>query len=110
LREDAPIFGADDRQACEDLAGELACVRYGLDSDGCIVVETKDAMKKRLGSSPDLADGLSTTFAPVAPALGVLEMARALPDLHTPSSAYMPGASTRPRFGRRIFADEYEDL
>ena len=72
LREEAPIFGADNRQACEDLAGELACVRYGLDSDGCMVVEPKDAMKKRLGASPDLADGLSTTFAPVAPAPGRL--------------------------------------
>ena len=87
-----------------------ACVRYGLDSDGCMMVESKDEMKRRLGHSPDLADGLSTTFAPVAPALGVLDMTRALEGLHTPSSARMPGASTRPRFGRRIFADEYEDL
>jgi hypothetical protein len=110
LRDEAPIFGADDRQACEDLAGELACVRYGLDSDGCMVVESKDEMKRRLGHSPDLADGLSTTFAPVAPALPVLDMARALQDLHTPSRGRMPGAWPRPRFGRRIFADEYEDL
>ena len=66
LREDEPVFRADDREACEDLAGELASVRYRLDSDGCIVVEDKDGMKKRLGHSPDLADALGCTFAPEA--------------------------------------------
>jgi phage terminase large subunit len=67
LREDAPVFCAEDRQACEDLAGELASVHYRFDSDGRIVVEAKDAMKKRLGHSPDLADGLGCTFAPPEP-------------------------------------------
>lgn len=62
LREEAPIFAMEDRQTGEDLAGELASVMYKLDSDGCIVVESKDAMKKRLGHSPDLADGLGCTF------------------------------------------------
>lgn len=73
LREDEPVFCADDREACEDLAGELASVTYKLDSDGCIVVEDKDSMKKRLGVSPDLADGLGCTFAPAlreAPLVG----------------------------------------
>jgi hypothetical protein len=65
LRDEAPIFAAPDRQACEDLAGELASVTYALDSDGCLVVESKDLMKRRLGHSPDLADGLGCTFAPV---------------------------------------------
>jgi phage terminase large subunit len=64
LREEAPVFVATDRQACEDLAGELASVHYGLDSSGCLVVEDKDAMRDRLGHSPDLADGLNCTFAP----------------------------------------------
>jgi len=64
LRDEAPVFCAEDRQGCEDLAGELASVRYRLDSNGCIVVEDKEAMKKRLGHSPDLADGLGCTFMP----------------------------------------------
>jgi len=66
LREEAPVFCAEDRQACEDLAGELASVRYTIDSDGRIVVEDKESLKKpnRLGRSPDLADGLGCTFAP----------------------------------------------
>jgi phage terminase large subunit len=66
LREDEPVFRADERESCEDLAGELASVRYRLDSDGCIVVEDKDGMKKRLGHSPDLADALGCSFAPEA--------------------------------------------
>jgi phage terminase large subunit len=64
LREELPVFSAE-RQACEDLAGELASARYALNSQGEIVVEDKEAMKKRLGHSPDLADGLGCTFAPV---------------------------------------------
>jgi phage terminase large subunit len=67
LREEEPIFAAEDRQACEDLAGEVACVKYGLDSNGYLVIESKDEMKRRLGHSPDLADGLACTFAPVDP-------------------------------------------
>lgn len=63
LREDAPVFCAEDREACEDLAGELASAGYRLDSDGRLVVEPKEAMVKRLGHSPDLADGLGCTFA-----------------------------------------------
>lgn len=73
LREEEPVFAADDREACEDLAGELSSVKYRPDSDGCIVVEDKDSMKKRLGVSPDLADGLGCTFAPAtreAPLVG----------------------------------------
>jgi hypothetical protein len=64
LREETPVFTADDREVCEALAGELASVKYRLDSDGCVVVEDKDSMKKRLGLSPDLADGLGCMFAP----------------------------------------------
>jgi hypothetical protein len=64
LREEAPVFAAEDRQASEDLAGELASVKYRTDSDGHIVVESKDDMKQRLGHSPDLADALGCTFAP----------------------------------------------
>ena len=67
LRDEDPVFCAEDRQACEDLAGELASVAYALHSDGSLVVESKDAMKQRLGHSPDLADALCCTFAPAAP-------------------------------------------
>jgi phage terminase large subunit len=64
LREEAPVFCAPDAQACEDLAGELASVGYRIDSQGHLVVEDKDSMRKRLGQSPDLADALACCFAP----------------------------------------------
>jgi phage terminase large subunit len=64
LRDAQPVFQAPDRNACEDLAGELASVGYRIDSNGCLVVEDKDSMRKRLGQSPDLADALVCTFAP----------------------------------------------
>jgi hypothetical protein len=67
LREESPVFTASDREACQDLAGELATVKFHLDSNGCVVIEDKDAMKKRLGMSPDLADALGCTFCPPAP-------------------------------------------
>jgi hypothetical protein len=72
LRLDAPVFAAD-REACEDLAGELSTVRYAPDSNGRLVIESKDAMKARHLRSPDLADGLIVTFAPAASmvALGI---------------------------------------
>jgi len=73
LRHDAPVFAgrtAAERQACEDLAGELASVTYGLDSHGRLVVEPKDDMRKRLGHSPDLADSLGTTFGANRPWAG----------------------------------------
>lgn len=67
LRDSQPVFCAEDQGACEDLAGELASVGYSMDSYGQLVVEDKDHMRKRLGHSPDLADGLCTTFAPSRP-------------------------------------------
>lgn len=62
LREEQPVFCPPDRHAAEDLAGELASVGYRIDSQGALVVEDKDSMRKRLGQSPDLADALATTF------------------------------------------------
>ncbi|MBF0851044.1 DEAD/DEAH box helicase family protein [Gluconobacter sp. R75690] len=59
-----PAFMAPQKENAEDLAGELSTVRYGLDSSGRMVVESKDAMKKRGVRSPDLADALGVTFAP----------------------------------------------
>jgi hypothetical protein len=73
LREEAPVFAwrtPEERQACEDLAGELASVCYTIDSHGLLVVESKDDMRKRLGHSPDLADGLCCTFAASRPWAG----------------------------------------
>jgi len=73
LREEAPVFAwttPEERQACEDLAGELASVCYDLDSTGCIVVEAKDSMRKRLGHSPDLGDALCCSFASAKPWAG----------------------------------------
>jgi phage terminase large subunit len=64
LRDESPVFAAADRAACEDLAGELASVGYSLNSNGELVVESKDEMKKRLGHSPDIADSLCCAFAP----------------------------------------------
>ena len=64
LRDEDPIFAAPDRQACEDLAGELSSVAYSLHSDGSLVVEDKDGMRRRLGHSPDLADALTVSFGP----------------------------------------------
>jgi hypothetical protein len=65
LREEQPVFCAADRHANEDLAGELASVGYGFDSQGHLVVEDKDHMRKRLGHSPDLGDALCCTFSPM---------------------------------------------
>jgi hypothetical protein len=99
LREDAPVFAADDPQANEDLAGELASVTIGLDSNGHLVVEDKDRMRKRLGHSPDIADALSCTFAP-AQGLPAISLAPALMGLHhRPLSQRgpRPPGSPRPR-------------
>ena len=95
-----PIFAADDLQANEDLAGELACVKYGLDSDGHLVVEPKDAMKKRLGHSPDLADGLGCTFAPGAPTWGAIDLRTALQGMEKPAPFRGGTAGTRPAPGQ----------
>ena len=65
LRMDAPVFAAD-HEACEDLAGELSTVRYGPDSSGLLVIESKDSLKSRGLRSCDLADALGVTFAPAA--------------------------------------------
>jgi phage terminase large subunit len=47
----------------EQLAADLVAPRYRLDSRGRRVVEAKDDTKKRLGRSPDRADGILLTFA-----------------------------------------------
>lgn len=47
----------------EQLAADLVAPRYKLDSAGRRVVEAKADTKKRLGRSPDRADGVMLTFA-----------------------------------------------
>lgn len=63
LKDDKPSFWGVDRDVAEDLAGELASVKYKIDSSGRIVVESKDDMKNRGLRSPDLADAVALTFA-----------------------------------------------
>lgn len=77
LRDAAPCFLADNRDAVQDLAGELSTPKFGPDSHGFIVVESKDAMRTRLkrlggegGGSPDIADALGCTFAPLGKRIG----------------------------------------
>lgn len=72
LRSGVVSINAENKDNAEDLAAELSTVRYGLDSAGNLVVESKDAMKKRGLRSPDLADGLGLTFAPDGPAVMIL--------------------------------------
>lgn len=56
LNPDSPSCIALPRD--QDLAAELSSIKYKVDSQGRIVVEPKDAMKKRLGHSPDRADAV----------------------------------------------------
>jgi len=48
----------------DDLIGELVSVKYDITrGTGKIMIEPKDAMKKRIGYSPDIADAWLLTFA-----------------------------------------------
>ena len=44
------------------LMGELAALRYSYDSQGRIIMESKEAMRQRGQASPDLADALMLAF------------------------------------------------
>jgi hypothetical protein len=46
-----------------ELVGELTAPTYTFDPQGKFLIEPKDAVKERLGRSPDLADALALTFA-----------------------------------------------
>lgn len=63
MREDGPSFAGLEKDAAEDLAGELASVKYKIDSGGRLIVESKEQMKARGLRSPDIADALGLTFA-----------------------------------------------
>jgi hypothetical protein len=62
FREDEPSFAGADADTAQDLAGEVASVRFTIDSSGRTVIEAKDQMKRRGLRSCDLADALATTF------------------------------------------------
>ena len=49
----------------QDLAAQLAAIKYKYTSRGQVQIESKDDMAKRGLSSPDRADGLMLAFAPV---------------------------------------------
>ena len=62
-----------------DLVNGLCAPEYGFKPTGEILLESKDAMRKRGVSSPDLADALALTFAyPVVPKLRFEERPDAL--------------------------------
>jgi hypothetical protein len=63
FRDAEPSLVKAPHDEAQDLAGEVSSVKYALNSLGKIVVEAKDAMKKRGLRSPDLADALGLTFA-----------------------------------------------
>jgi hypothetical protein len=48
----------------EELYAQLADMKWKMDSRGRIVVESKDAMRKRGSKSPDRVDALTLAFAP----------------------------------------------
>ncbi len=76
---DGPSFEGAARDIAEDLAGELASVRYAIDSNGRLVVESKDKMKARGLRSCDIADSLGTTFfssGVIGPGAAIYELAR----------------------------------
>jgi hypothetical protein len=54
----------------DDLRGELVGPRYTFTSNGKIIIESKDSMKKRGMRSPDIADALCLTFASMAAQVG----------------------------------------
>jgi hypothetical protein len=47
----------------DELASELASIRYEFDAKGRIRIEGKEEVKKRTGKSPDKAESLILSFA-----------------------------------------------
>ena len=67
FRDDQPVITAEGERAT-DLVGELSAPKQlPPDSKGRVRAEPKKETKKRIrGRSPDLADALCLTFAPVS--------------------------------------------
>lgn len=79
VSNEEPSFVGCARDYAEDLAGELSSVRYFIDSNGRLVVESKDQMKKRHLRSCDIADALGTTFfstGVIGPGAAIFELLR----------------------------------
>jgi phage terminase large subunit len=47
----------------DEVRADLAALRYGFTPDGRLVIEEKDAIRQRLGRSPDRADALALALA-----------------------------------------------
>lgn len=63
LVEEPSFAEVAERELAQDLAGELSMVRYWIESNGTVRVESKDDMKKHNeGRSPDIADALVISF------------------------------------------------
>ena len=64
IHHEEPSFERCERDFADDLAAELTVPAYCEHSTGAIMVEAKDAIKRRNKDrrSPDLAEGLLMTF------------------------------------------------
>lgn len=60
-----------DQTSYDRLCGELTELKYKPMSDGTVMLESKEDLKKRLGRSPDYADALALAFAGQTTAVGV---------------------------------------
>lgn len=49
---------------CDELLQEATEIHWSFRSDGSIIIESKDEIKRRLGRSPDYLDALASTFYP----------------------------------------------
>jgi hypothetical protein len=47
----------------DDLVADLSALRYFFTADGRIQLESKDAVRKRIGRSPDRADAIALAFS-----------------------------------------------
>ncbi len=64
VRDCAEFLSLPQCDEIDDTIGELTTRKYSIAKNGKIKIEAKDIYKKRIGWSPDLADGLVLAFAP----------------------------------------------
>ena len=99
LREDAPVFVADDPQASEDLAGELASVTMGSIATGISWSKTK-TYAQAIGAFPRYCRCLKLHVCPGIDAARYLARARppwTSANVPWPSEATSPPGSPRTR-------------
>ena len=70
----------------DELAGQLAGIRYTYDSQGRCLIESKEDMRSRGVASPDMADALMLAFSEREPGIRALN----IPDLHQENYWDMP--------------------